>query len=159
MSQWNLPSEIQEKSRRRRIKRSAGLIMSMKKKWWLWVIPASIFLLLGCGTPASTSAFQPITFTSNEYKPNQYAYADTATFSIPIKDWIIDWSYTPSGDGVFAFFVFPTTGSDTNDYVASVYKPNTTSGSLSCDAGPGQYLISVTTLCSWSITIHPPKAT
>jgi predicted nucleic acid-binding Zn ribbon protein len=111
----------------------------------------------------STTNNQSITFTSDEYPPESTSIpnAFTASFSTLTQDWTIDWSYTTSqaiinaNEGGFAIFVYPTTGPDTNDYIASVTEPSTTSGTLSCDVAPGQYQIEVVTLYSWNITVHP----
>lgn len=102
-------------------------------------------------------AFQPIKYTSDENRPDNNGEAKLAPFSVPTQDWVIDWSYTPSGDGVFSFFVYPNYGADTNTAVATVLFPDTTSGSLTCSRGPGQYQIVMVTGCNWSITIHPQQ--
>ncbi len=112
-------------------------------------------------------AFQPITFTSEEYPPTSTSIpnAFTAQFSIPTQDWAINWSYSPSqaiidaNEGGFSIFVYPTSGPrDTNTAVATV-EGSSTSGSLDLsNVGPGQYQIEVITLYSWSMTVQPSVA-
>jgi hypothetical protein len=146
----------------------------MKKVLFLISVLVSLVLIcssLSCGssqhtpfptfqttttTTSTTPAFQSITFTSNEYKPNEYFITEIPPFYIPSEDWVIDWSYTPitGGDEEFSLFVYPNFGPDTNTEIASVFFPNNNSGSLTCKSGPGEHQIIIITRCNWSLTIH-----
>lgn len=124
-------------------------------------------ILVGCSctstTPKTatptTATFQPITYTSNEYKPDKYFVTDLPPFSVPVRNWVIDWTYTPivGGDEEFSLWVYPNFGADTNTEIAKVRYPSTTSGALTCNSGPGEHMIRIITKSSWSLTIHPAK--
>jgi hypothetical protein len=127
----------------------AGVVIGVGVKWTR-TQPTS--------APATTPTFQPITYTSNKYKPDKYFVTDLPPFSVPIRNWVIDWSYTPiAGGDEFTLWVYPNFGPDTNTEIAKVWYPNTTSGSLTCNSGPGEHQIRVITEYSWSITVRSPN--
>ena len=106
----------------------------------------------------STNTFEPIVFSGSDSQK-------TPPFTIPTKEWIIDWSYTTSGSPpiLFSVMVYPRgkTPEKGDTYAEAIIYPQKTSGTTYSYAGPGDYYLVVGAydIEEWVVTIRPPYTT